>query len=124
MGERGANIDIVFRNGLKDFEVLPPPEVWDNIHPVIKRKQRPFILLRAAALIAVVLSMSFLAYRLSREISTGLDSAVMALNEEAASPGISPSIDKPLYVASKENNPLKNSPKTLIENIPDNSIEP
>lgn len=124
MDERGANIDIVFRNGLKDFEVLPPPEVWDNIHPVIKRKQRPFILLRAAALIAVVLSMSFLAYRWSREISTGLDSAVMALNEEAASPGISPSIDKPLYVASKENNPLKNSPKTLIENIPDNAIEP
>jgi len=124
MVDRGSNIDIVFRNGLKDFEVLPPPEVWDNIHPVIKRKQRPFILLRAAALIAVVLSMSFLAYRWSREISTGLDSAVMALNEEAASPGISPSIDKPLYVASKENNPLKNSPKTLIENIPDNAIEP
>ena len=33
MDEKGANIDLVFRNGLKDFEVLPPPEVWDNIHP-------------------------------------------------------------------------------------------
>jgi hypothetical protein len=31
MDERGANIDILFRNGLKDYEVLPPPEVWNNI---------------------------------------------------------------------------------------------
>jgi hypothetical protein len=124
MDDRGANIDLVFRNGLKDFEVLPPPEVWDNIHPVIKRKQRPFILLRTAALIAVVLTISFLAYRWSREVSTGLETTVMALNEEAVFPEISPSIDKPLYVAAKENKPLKNSPKTLIENIPDNAIEP
>jgi len=124
MDKRGANIDLVFRNGLKDFEVLPPPEVWDNIHPVIRRKQRPFMLIRAAALIAVVLSLSFLAYRWSREVSTRLDSAVMALNEEAASPGISPSIDKPLNVAAKENKQLKNSPKTLIENIQNNANEP
>ena len=26
MSEKGANIDLVFRNGLKDYEVLPPPE--------------------------------------------------------------------------------------------------
>ena len=32
MNEKGANIDLLFRNGLKDFEVLPPPGVWDNIH--------------------------------------------------------------------------------------------
>jgi hypothetical protein len=124
MDERGANIDIVFRNGLKDFEVLPPAEAWDNIQPVIRRKQRQFILIRAAALITVVLSMSFLAYRWSREISTGLDSVVMALNEETDSPGISSSIDKPLNVAVKENNPLKNSPETLIENIQNITIEP
>jgi hypothetical protein len=124
MDEKGANIDLVFRNGLKDFEVLPPPEVWDNIHFVIKRKQRPFILLRTAALIAVVLSMSFLAYRWSREISTGLDSAVMALNEESASPEISPSVDKPLYVTAKKNSSLINFSKSLIENIPDKAIEP
>jgi hypothetical protein len=124
MDERGANIDIVFRNGLKDFEVLPPPEVWDNIYPAIKRKQRPFIVLRAAALIALVLSISFLTYRMSREILTGPDSTVMALNGEPASPGISDLIGKPLNVAGKENNPLKSFPKTLIENIPKNDIIP
>jgi len=61
-----ANIDLLFRNGLKDFEVLPPPEVWDNIRPAIRRKHLPLIILRSAALIAVLFSISFLAYRMSR----------------------------------------------------------
>jgi hypothetical protein len=122
MNEKGANIDLVFRNGLKDFEVLPPQEVWDNIHPVIKRKQRSFILIRTAALIAVLLTLSFLAYRWSREVSAGLDSNVMALTEEVASSGIPQSIDKPFNVVVKENKSLKNLSKILNENIPDNDI--
>jgi hypothetical protein len=80
MNDRGANIDIVFRNGLKDYEVLPPPEVWHNIQPVIKRKVKPFRLIRTAALIAVVLSMSFLASRWGREVSTGIENSDLALN--------------------------------------------
>ena len=36
MGEKGANIDLLFRNGLKDYEVLPPPGVWDGIHSALK----------------------------------------------------------------------------------------
>jgi hypothetical protein len=96
MVERGANIDIVFRNGLKDYEVLPPPEVWDNIHPVIKRKQRPFLLIRAAALIAVVLTMSFLAYWWSMEVSSGLDNVAVALNEESAATKLSGGLKKHL----------------------------
>ena len=39
MDEREANIDLVFRNGLRDYEVLPPSEVWDNIGPVIVNKK-------------------------------------------------------------------------------------
>ena len=37
MDERGANIDLVFRNGLKDYEVLPPAEVWENINPAVRK---------------------------------------------------------------------------------------
>ncbi len=70
MNEREANIDIVFRNGFKDYEVLPPPEIWDKIQPVIGRKRKSVILLRSAAMIAAIISISFLAYRLSREIPT------------------------------------------------------
>jgi len=64
-----ANIDLLFRNGLRDLEVLPPADAWNNILPVIRRKQRPVILLRSAAVAAVLLSISFLAYKWSREFS-------------------------------------------------------
>jgi hypothetical protein len=86
MKDRGANIDILFRNGLKDYEVLPPPDVWENVRPVVRRKQRPLILLRAAAMVAVVMSLSFLAYRWSMEISSGFYNNGIALNPESEAP--------------------------------------
>jgi len=79
-----ANIDLLFRNGLKDYEVLPPIEAWNNIFPVIRKKQRPVILFRNAALIAVLLSLSFLAYRYSREISLSFQNPLLAGGEESA----------------------------------------
>jgi len=124
MDDRWANIDLVFRNGLKDFEVLPSPEVWDNIHPVIKTKQRTFIFLKAAALIAVLLTLSFLAYRWSSEVSTAVDSTVTALNEQTGSSEIFPSIEIPVNVTVKETNSLKPVKGTLINNNPENVIEP
>jgi hypothetical protein len=83
MVDKQANIDLLFRNGLKDFEVLPPVEAWNNILPVIRKRQRPLILLRSAALIAVLLSVSFLAYRWSREISAPFQNYVLAQDEES-----------------------------------------
>lgn len=68
MAESRGNIDIVFRNGFKDYEVLPPPEVWANIQPAINKKPRSYILIRRAAMIALLLSIGFLAYRLSVEM--------------------------------------------------------
>jgi len=86
MDDRGANIDLVFRNGLKDYEVLPPQEVWNDIRPVIRKKQRPFILLRVAAVATVVLSLSILAYRLSNEITSGIENQLITLNPESVLP--------------------------------------
>jgi opacity protein-like surface antigen len=86
MDERGANIDIVFRNGLKDYEVLPPQDVWKNIQPVIRKKQKPLAVLRAAAMFAVLISLSFLAYKFSREIPAGLEGPVMVSNPESYAP--------------------------------------
>ena len=88
MGNKEANIDLVFRNGLKDFEVLPPSEVWNNIRPVIRKKQQPFIILRSAAVIAVLLSLSFLTYRWGREISPAIQISVSTLAEESKSPAL------------------------------------
>ncbi|MCU0473601.1 MAG: outer membrane beta-barrel protein [Bacteroidales bacterium] len=86
MDEREANIDVVFRNGLKDYEVLPPADVWKNIYPAVRKRQRPFTILRAAAIIAVVISLSFLAYRWGAEISTGLVNNDFFVNPESEAP--------------------------------------
>lgn len=123
MDERRANIDIVFRNGLKDFEVLPPPEVWDNIHPHIKTRKKSYIFLKAAALITILLTLSFLAYRWSSEVSTGIENNVTALNEEAGSSDISPTTDIPVNVAVNKINSIESVRKSLISDIPENVIE-
>ena len=115
MDERKANIDLVFRNGLKDFEVLPPPEVWNNIRPVVRKKQRPLVILRAAAAVAVLLSLSFLAYQLSRQINGGIDNNALTLNDESVSPVITTpenritpqrNVSTPSDVSSTTNNPV------------------
>jgi opacity protein-like surface antigen len=90
MDEREANIDLVFRNGLRDYEVLPPPEVWDNIGPVIVKKKgisyQPF--LKAAASVAVITSLSLLAYRWGMEASRSRLPDIVALNNEIVSTSV------------------------------------
>lgn len=86
MVNKQADIDLLFRNGLKDFEVLPPPEVWDNIRPALVKKQSPIILLRSAALIAVLFSLSFFAYRLSRQLPVNVQDPFLAFDQEPLRP--------------------------------------
>jgi hypothetical protein len=80
MSEKGANIDLLFRNGLKDFEVLPPPGVWDGVQSAVKTKSRPLIILRVAAVAVVLLTVGFLTYRWSREITSTPSESVMSFN--------------------------------------------
>jgi hypothetical protein len=93
MDERGANIDLLFRNGLKDYEVLPPAEIWDNIHPSIKPVSRSFPLIRAAAAITIIISVSLLAYILTRETSVPSEIPVIAFNVESSSPVFAPKVE-------------------------------
>ena len=115
MNEKGANIDLLFRNGLKDYEVLPPPGVWDNIHPAIKIKSSPVILLRVAAAVTVLLTVSFLTYRWSREMSNSTPDSVMAFNVNTSSPIVSNPVKNSQYLPSKENSQVRNSSDLLIE---------
>jgi hypothetical protein len=130
MDERGANIDLVFRNGLKDYEVLPPKVVWDSIQPVIKVKQRSFILLRTAAMIAIVLTLSFLAYRWSIEVSTVAENPVFAFEIDSFSPVInpiinpipgSPAVRTPVFISENDKLFVTSLQKSLIE-IKDNPV--
>src|SRR5512133_2041606 len=69
MDERGANIDLLFRKGLKDYEVLPPQDVWDKIQPAVS-KTRGLIYFRAAAAVAIIASLSYLTWILNRDVTT------------------------------------------------------
>jgi Outer membrane protein beta-barrel domain len=80
MNEKEANIDLLFRNGLKDYEVLPPSGVCDNILSSVRIKSRPFVFLRIAAAITVLTALSFLTYRWSRQVLVEHSSPVIALN--------------------------------------------
>ena len=102
MDKREANIDLVFRNGLKDFEVIPPSDVWDNIHPEIKTKQRPVVLLRVAASLAVLLTLSLLAYQWSRQIPANHGDNAISFNIPAPTRVIPEPVSTPLI--SKEEN--------------------
>ena len=95
MDKREANIDLVFRNGLKDFEVIPPPGVWDNIHPEIKSKQRPVVLLRVAASLAVLLTLSLFAYQWTRQLLTNPVDNAISFNILSSSPVFSESVPVP-----------------------------
>jgi hypothetical protein len=88
MSENGANIDLLFRNGLKDFEVLPPPGVWDGIAASNNSKKRPILFLRIAAVAVVLMAVGFLTYRLSRETET-TPVQILAFNVQKSSPIVS-----------------------------------
>jgi hypothetical protein len=90
MADGRANIDLVFRNGLKDYEVLPPLDVWENIHPAIGKKRSYFPFLKAAAAVAVIVSMSFLAYRWGMEVSENRLNEMRAANQQPVIPAIYP----------------------------------
>jgi len=61
MFDKESNIDIVFRNGLKNMEVLPPADVWDNIPPMPVRNHGYRFAMGIAAGIAVLVALTLLA---------------------------------------------------------------
>ena len=122
MDKREANIDLVFRNGLKDFEVIPPSNVWDNIQPVIKTKHRSVILIRAAASVAVLLTLSFFTYEWSRLITSAPESSAVVLNRESVSSVKSPSNVNPL-ISLKEIKSQSDKEGTQLKVISENNNE-
>jgi hypothetical protein len=95
MVDRGANIDLIFRNGLKDYEVLPPQDIWEGIPPVLKKK-RSFTLLRIAASMAVLVSLGAGSMFLVNKIETDLSSPELTFNQEE-SQGVIPALNKNSY---------------------------
>jgi len=115
MNEKGANIDLLFRNGLKDYEVLPPAGVWEGIHPVVKIKSGPVILLRVAAVITVLVTISLLTFKWSHDISNLPSGNIMAFNIQEPAPLISFPDNSNLLIPVKNPDQIKNTSDILTE---------
>lgn len=115
MSEKGANIDLLFRNGLKDFEVLPPADVWDGIHSAVKTKSRPIVFLRIAAAITILLTVTYLTYRWSSELTSVPASQEMALNIPDGTPVFTPSAGNPVYLKGTKSIQVNQSSNDIIE---------
>ncbi|HEX2969634.1 MAG TPA: outer membrane beta-barrel protein [Bacteroidales bacterium] len=85
MGERDANIDLLFRNGLKDYEVLPPQDVWDNIQPSVRVKRISF-LIKAAAGIAVIVALGSIMWLLNRNVTEEISNSLAVFDISYSEP--------------------------------------
>ena len=115
MSEKGANIDLLFRNGLKDYEVLPPAGIWEGIHPVVKIKSGPVILLRVAAVITVLVTIGLLTFKWNHDISNLPSGNLMAFNIEEPSPLISFPANSNHLIPVKDPDQIKSSSDILTE---------
>ena len=75
MVKRDAHIDVIFRNGLENLEILPPSDIWADIEPVISGRKEAGYLFRIAAGIAALVSLGLLAYFAGIETTSSLADA-------------------------------------------------
>ena len=90
MDEWNTNIDLLFRNGLKDYEVLPPSDIWDNVRqslPVRKGRLYP-LLLRAAMFALLIGSAGTLVYLTRYSLTETIGNApALTFNQDAIPSG-------------------------------------
>jgi hypothetical protein len=116
MNDKGANIDLLFRNGLKDYEVLPPPGVWDGVNSTIRHKSRQYSFLKIAAAITVLLGLGFLTYRWGREL-TGPDTGrIMAFDVPTSLPVIIVPTEKISTLPAEKSIQVRNTSVDFIPN--------
>jgi len=90
MAEWHANIDLVFRNGLKNHEALPPDDVWDNIRRALPEKRRRIYpaIMRAAAIALLVAGTGSAVYILHNNLSSSLGNVpALTLNQDVMPEG-------------------------------------
>lgn len=78
MVKSDGHIDLVFRDGLKNFEVLPPVDVWDNVRSEISTSGKGAWFFRIAAGVAAVVSLGLLAFLVGMRTSENAFSTMVA----------------------------------------------
>lgn len=76
-----SHIDVLFRQGLSGTEVLPPSSVWDNIKPFIRKRNRKVVFFKMAAGLAILTSLSLMAWFLSGNIAGDRNPALTASSD-------------------------------------------
>ncbi len=82
MQDRREHIDILFRNGLKDLEILPPSQVWDSIGPAVLSGSRKRIYLNLAASIAILVAMASSFVILTEIVPLDMAQGTLTLNQD------------------------------------------
>ncbi|MFO7573642.1 MAG: outer membrane beta-barrel protein [Bacteroidales bacterium] len=107
MQDRNAHIDIVFRNGLKGLEVLPPPSAWDEISQAAALSSNRRVYLSVAASVAVLVGLASAFWLVTQSvISSWSDPAALTLNQEIMPVGsynVPASFTEPTYLAAADN---------------------
>jgi hypothetical protein len=119
MDERRANIDLAFRNGLKDYEVLPPADVWNCIDGRLTVRTKPHYFIRAAAFLAIAMTLSILAYRWNGKAPARIENTAMALNEESTSFSTGSKTVIPVSRTRKTGNPVVADMNIISDNSSD-----
>jgi hypothetical protein len=113
MADRDKYVDIFFRNGLKEFEVLPPVDMWTRIQPALGKREKSRTLFRVAAVIAILMSLSALSVWLTKNLSDNFKGLSFSLNQEARPAGS--------YVAGKV---AVNKPAIRVQDKISTSVTP
>ncbi len=121
MSDREANIDLVFRNGLKEFEALPPNDIWENIIPVVRRKQKSAFLVNAAAIATILISLGFCSFWITRQVSGYFNGPALSLNQDVMPEGTYVEKAKPIII---NDNNSGNFPVELQEFTTENTDIP
>jgi hypothetical protein len=83
-----SNIDILFRNGLKDLEVLPPPQVWESIAPALRTGRRRKVWFSAAASVAAITALAASALITGSLLSMDFNPTSLTLNQDIRPDGV------------------------------------
>lgn len=79
MGDSDSNIDLLFRNGLSNYEALPPADVWEQIKPAVVIPKRSFTALKVAASVALIVGSGILTVFLVSDNTSVNENAAIAL---------------------------------------------
>ena len=96
MQDSKAHIDIIFRNGLKGLEVLPPPSAWNEISESTALTSGRRAYLSIAASVAVLVTMASALWLFTQTLMTSwTDPGALTLNQDVRPAG---SFSEPLLV--------------------------